>query len=114
MFIYEWGTLPSTAAPGSTDSVCGCQSGLKPTQVRTHLGFGWHNLDVEWHDLLLRRDHASDLLFLSELKSRDPLKALLEMRLYTCWVLCLRQDLQQLIVGQEEEPMELWEIFSVK
>ena len=113
MFIFDCGTLPCTP-PGSTASVSGRQSRLKPTQVRTDLGLGRHNLDVEWHDLLFGRDHARDLLFLGELESCDPLKALLEMWLYPGRVLGLRQDLQQLVIGQEEEPMELWEMVGVK
>ena len=32
------------------------------------------------------------------------LKALFEVRLHALRVLCLRQDLQHLVVGQEEEP----------
>ena len=112
--IRLWDTsIYNTTSHYLVDSLRDCQLGLKPTKVRTHLGFGRHNLDVEWHDLLLGRDHAGDLLLLGELESRDPLEALLEMWLYTRRVLRLRQDLQQLIVGQEEEPMELWEIVSV-
>ena len=34
------------------------------------------------------------------------LEAFLEVRLYSCRVLCLRKDLQQLVVREEVEPWE--------
>lgn len=60
----------------------------------------------EGHPLLLRADHAGDGHVLGEVELGDALKALLEVGLHAQWILGLRQDLQQLIVGQEEEPKE--------
>lgn len=64
------------------------------------------DLLLELHHLVLRRDHGRNLSLLVELKLADSLKALLEVWLHSGRVLCLRQDLQQLVVGQEEEPGE--------
>ena len=63
-----------------------------------HLGFRRHDLQTERNDLLLRGDHACDLLRLSELQPSDPLEALLEVGLDTGWILRLREDLKELIV----------------
>lgn len=60
----------------------------------------------EGHRLFLRADHPCDRHILSELQFGDALKALLEVGLDTEWVFGLRQDLQQLVVGQEKEPRD--------
>lgn len=79
---------------------------------------GWHKatlsvpnlglcrVDVlrEGHPLILGADHASDGHFLGEVQLGDALEALLEVGLHTQRVFGLRQDLQQLVIGQEEEP----------
>jgi hypothetical protein len=56
--------------------------------------------------LTFNRDHASDLAVLSKDKLLDCFKALLDKGLHIAWLLGLRQDLQQLIIGQEEEPAQ--------
>ena len=76
------------------------------THMSTYLCFGRVDLVHERDSLLLCRDHAHNLLLLSELQLADALKTLLQMWLYTQWVFGLRQNLQQLIIGQEEEPGE--------
>lgn len=60
----------------------------------------------EGHGLFLRADHPCDRHILGELQFGDALKALLEVGLDTEWVFGLRQDLQQLVVGQEKEPRD--------
>ena len=72
------------------------------------LCLGWDNDLGEGHHLFLSTDHGSDPLILRELQLGDPFEAFLEVGLYTGRVLGLREDLQQLIVGKEEEPMP-WE-----
>lgn len=64
------------------------------------------DLFYEGHRLFLRADHPCDRHILSELQFGDALKALLEVGLDTEWVFGLRQDLQQLVVGQEKEPRD--------
>ena len=56
--------------------------------------------------LLLSRLHAYNGLLGGEGQLCDALKALLEVGLDAQGVLGLRQDLQQLVVRQEEEPLE--------
>ena len=53
------------------------------------------------------RNHAGDLAIISKDKLLDSLKALLDKGLHIAGLLCLSQNLQQLIVGQEEEPSQL-------
>ena len=52
------------------------------------------------------RDHASYLAVISKDKLLDSLKALFDKGLHIAGLLCLGQNLQQLIIGQEEEPMQ--------
>lgn len=54
--------------------------------------------------LTLNRNHASDLAIISKHKLLDGLETLLDEGLHIARLLCLRQDLQQLIIGQEKEP----------
>lgn len=54
--------------------------------------------------LTFDRHHASDLAIINKDKLLDSLKALLDKGLHIAGLLGLSQDLQQLIVGQEEEP----------
>ncbi len=56
--------------------------------------------------LTFNRDHASDLAIISKDKLLDCFKALLDKGLHIAGLLGLCQDLQQLIVGQEEEPAQ--------
>ena len=56
--------------------------------------------------LTFNRDHASDLAIISKDKLLDCFKALLDKGLHIAWLLGLRQNLQQLIIGQEEEPVQ--------
>lgn len=56
--------------------------------------------------LTFNRDHASNLAILSKDELLDCFKALLDKGLHVAWLLGLGQDLQQLIVGQEEEPAQ--------
>lgn len=72
----------------------------------TYLSLGGIDVFYEGHDLFLRADHPRDRHFLSELQFGDALEALLEVGLDTEWVFGLRQDLQQLVVGQEKEPKD--------
>ncbi len=44
---------------------------------------------------------------LREGQRADALEALLQVRLHARWVLGLREDFQQLVVGQEEEAREI-------
>ena len=74
------------------------------TLTKAYLGFGRVNLVGKRHCLFLSRDHAHNLLLFGELQFADALKTLLQMGLHTERVLGLRQDLQQLVIGQEEEP----------
>ena len=50
------------------------------------------------------RDHASDLAIIGKDKLLDSFKAFLHKGLHVTRLLCLSQNLQQLIIGQEEEP----------
>lgn len=68
------------------------------------LGIGRVDVLGEGHPLLLGADHAGDGHVLGEVQLGDALEALLEVGLHAQRVLGLRQDLQQLVVGQEEEP----------
>ncbi len=56
--------------------------------------------------LTFNRDHASDLAIISKNKLLDCFKAFLDKGLHIAWLLGLSQDLQQLIIGQEEEPAQ--------
>eukprot|EP00965_Chrysotila_dentata_P002959 95741-Pleurochrysis_carterae.AAC.5 len=60
----------------------------------------------ELHALALDRAHRVDEHRVVELERLYPLKALAQMRLHAQRVLGLRQDLQQLVVGEEEEARE--------
>lgn len=69
--------------------------------------FGVSRVDLlcERNGLFLRADHAHDLQGVCKLQPGDPFEALLQVRLHAERVLRLRQDLQQLVVRQEEEPV---------
>lgn len=69
--------------------------------------FGVSRIDLlcERNGLFLRADHAHDLQGVCKLQPGDPFEALLQVRLHAERVLRLRQDLQQLVVRQEEEPV---------
>ena len=56
--------------------------------------------------LTFNRNHASDLAVISKDKLLDCFKALLDKGLHIAWLLGLGQNLQQLIIGQEEEPAQ--------
>eukprot|EP00964_Phaeocystis_antarctica_P055483 scaffold32640_cov63-Phaeocystis_antarctica.AAC.1 len=73
-----------------------------------HHAVGERGVDghLEGHRLLLDGDHALDDLVLVEVERVDALEALLQVRLHAQRVLGLREDLQQLVVGEEEEPRE--------
>ena len=47
-----------------------------------------------------------DLTFIIKVKSLNTFEALLQVRLHSPWLLCLRQNLKQLFVGQEVEARE--------
>lgn len=81
---------------------------IKPVNVCgvMYLSMSWIDLLYEGHNLFLRADHSSDCHILIELQLGNALKALLEVGLDTQRVFRLRQDLQQLVVGQEEKPRD--------
>lgn len=69
----------------------------------SHPSFGRNDPVAELDELPFCRDHALDLLLRREVQGTDALEALLEVRLHALGVLRLGQDLQELVVGQEEE-----------
>lgn len=69
-----------------------------------NLGFCGADSLVEGDHLILRRDHANNVLIVSELQLGDAFEAFLEMGLHSHWVFGLRQYLQQFIVRQKEKP----------
>ena len=77
-------------------------------QPSLHVAFGcfWVGDACEHHHLPLHTIHGGDVKIFLKLQRIDALKTLLQERLHTEGVLRLRQNLQQLIVGQEEESRE--------
>mmetsp|Transcript_131415 Transcript_131415/g.420604 ORF Transcript_131415/g.420604 Transcript_131415/m.420604 type:complete len:580 (+) Transcript_131415:436-2175(+) len=62
---------------------------------------------VKFHDFTFNGDHCfNDLILRVEANIADALKALAHVRLNRCRILGLRQNHQQLVVGQEEESGE--------
>ena len=72
---------------------------------KANLGFCGEDLVVEGDDLLLGGDHSKDFLVFGELELGDAFEALLQVRLHSCRVFRFRQNLEQLVVRQEEEPV---------
>lgn len=87
---------------------CLCSLGCEErtsTGKGSYFGLGWVDFLLEGNGFFLRADHAHNLQVVRELQPGDALEALLQVRLHAEGVLGLRQDLQQLIVRQEEEPV---------
>lgn len=71
----------------------------------SYFGLNWVDFLFEGNCFFLWADHAHNLQVVRELQPGDALEALLQVRLHAEGVLGLRQDLQQLIIWQEEEPV---------
>ena len=56
--------------------------------------------------LTFNRNHASYLAVISKDELLNSLEALLDKGLHIAGLLCLSQNLQQLIIGQKEEPVQ--------
>ena len=72
----------------------------------TNLCLGRNNLSGEGDVFVFSADHPNNFLIFCEFQSSDPLKTFLQVRLHPQGIFGLRQDLQQLIIGQEEKPGE--------
>ena len=86
---------------------------LQLQQPLLHLspGLGGGDGLVQLHHLPLAALHVGDVEDVGELQLGDALKALLEVGLDAGWVFGLGENLQQLIVGQEEETWKVETLF---
>jgi hypothetical protein len=64
-------------------------------------------IDIDWLDeiyfFLLCGDHAHNMVFFTENNLRNSFKTLVHVCLNQTWVFSLGQDLQEIVIGQEEE-----------
>ena len=72
-----------------------------------NLGFCGEDLVVEGDDLLLGGNHAEDFLVFGKLELGDAFEALLQVRLHSRRVFRLGENLEEFVVGEEEETREV-------
>ena len=99
-------SMCNVAQPNASRPVCECRSEAVQHLAVSHAQVASETVSSMCKKLTFNRDHASDLAIISKDKLLDCFKALLDKWLHIAWLLGLSQDLQQLIIGQEEEPAQ--------
>ena len=80
-----------------------------------YAGLGCTQRVGEWNSFVLRRHHTGDIFLRSKVELGNSLETLLQMWLDTKWVLCLRQNFQQLVIREKKESKtpKIYSIWSI-